>query len=84
MTLLIWSFGSRWVVGIFVMQFICTIGIAGFSAVQQSRLVAVATTLAAATIALNSSMTYFGSFAGASIGAVAWAVIAPRFLPWAG
>jgi predicted MFS family arabinose efflux permease len=83
-TLLIWPFGSRWVVGIFVMQFICTIGIAGFSAVQQSRLVAVAPSLAAATIALNSSMTYFGSFAGASIGAAAWTVVVPRFLPWAG
>jgi predicted MFS family arabinose efflux permease len=83
-TLLIWPFGSRWIVGIFVMQFICTIGIAGFSAVQQSRLVAVAPALAAATIALNSSMTYFGSFAGASVGAAAWAVVEPRFLPWAG
>jgi MFS transporter, DHA1 family, inner membrane transport protein len=82
--LLIWPFGSRWVVGIFIMQFICTIGIAGFSAVQQSRLVAVAPTLAAATIALNSSMTYFGSFVGASVGAAAWAVVEPRFLPWAG
>jgi MFS transporter, DHA1 family, inner membrane transport protein len=83
-TLLVWPFGSRWVVGIFIMQFVCTIGIAGFSAVQQSRLVAVAPALAAATIALNSSMTYFGSFVGASVGAAAWAVVEPRFLPWAG
>jgi predicted MFS family arabinose efflux permease len=52
--------------------------------VQQARLVAVAPLLAAATIAMNSSMTYLGGAIGATIGASAWTVVAPRFMPWVG
>ena len=82
--LLLWPLGSLSVAGIFAMQFISMMGIAGFSAVQQSRLVAVAPPLAAATIALNSSMTYLGSSGGATIGAAAWPLMEPRFFPWVG
>jgi predicted MFS family arabinose efflux permease len=67
---------------IFVLQFIYSAGGAGFPAVQQSRLVAVAPTLASATIALNSSITYLGGATGASLGAVAINVVGPRYLAW--
>ena len=40
--------------------------------------------LAAATIAMNSSMTYLGGAIGATIGASAWTMVAPRFMPWVG
>jgi predicted MFS family arabinose efflux permease len=46
--------------------------------------VAVAPLLAAATIAMNSSMTYLGGAIGATIGSKAWTVIPPRFMPWVG
>jgi len=82
--LLIWPALSHWYVLIFVMQFAWSLGSAGFPAVQQARLVAVAPGLAAATIALNSSMTYLGGSIGASIGAAAWTIVVPRFMPWVG
>ena len=69
---------------IFVVQFLWSLGGAGFPAVQQARLVAVAPVLAAATIALNSSVTYLGGSAGATIGSTAWTLIPPRFMPWVG
>ena len=40
--------------------------------------------LAAATIAMNSSMTYLGGAIGATIGARAWTVLEPRYMPWVG
>ena len=61
-----------WAAAIYVAQFVWSLGSAGFPAVQQARLVAVAPMLAAATIALNSSMTYLGGSVGATIGASAW------------
>jgi MFS transporter, DHA1 family, inner membrane transport protein len=67
-----------------VVQFLWSLGSAGFPAVQQARLVAVAPALAGATIALNSSMTYLGGSLGAAIGSSAWTVVAPRFMPWVG
>ena len=54
------------------MQFIWSLGGAGFPAVQQARLIAIAPGLASATIALNSSVTYLGGSVGASIGSTAW------------
>jgi predicted MFS family arabinose efflux permease len=82
--LLIWPFVASWAAAIYVAQFVYSLGSAGFPAVQQARLVAVAPLLAAATIALNSSMTYLGGAVGATIGASAWTALAPRFLPWVG
>lgn len=79
-----WPFIAAWTAAIYVAQFVWSLGSAGFPAVQQARLVAVAPMLAAATIALNSSMTYLGGSVGATIGATAWTVLAPRFMPWAG
>lgn len=82
--LLVWPFFASWTFSIFVVQFLMSLGNAGFPAVQQARLVTVAPLLAAATIALNSSMTYLGASIGATIGASAWTVVAPRFMPWVG
>jgi MFS transporter, DHA1 family, inner membrane transport protein len=82
--LLIWPVLAQWFLMIYVMQFVWNLGSAGFPAVQQARLVAVAPTLASATIALNSSMTYLGGSIGASIGASAWTVLQPRYMPWVG
>jgi predicted MFS family arabinose efflux permease len=82
--LLLWPFLATWTAAIYVAQFVWSLGGASFPAVQQARLVAVAPLLAAATIALNSSMTYLGGSIGATIGASAWTVVAPRFMPWVG
>ena len=82
--LLLWPLAASWAVLIYVVQFLWSLGGAGFPAVQQARLVAVAPPLAAATIALNSSVTYLGGSIGAAIGSSAWTVLAPRYMPWAG
>jgi predicted MFS family arabinose efflux permease len=82
--LLLWPLAASWAATIFLAQFVYSLGSAGFPAVQQARLVAVAPLLAAATIALNSSMTYLGGAIGATIGASAWTVLEPRFMPWVG
>lgn len=82
--LLIWPVFAHWFIAIYIMQFIWNLGGAGFPAVQQARLVAVAPALAAATIALNSSVTYLGGSLGALIGSGAWEHVLPRFMPWVG
>ncbi|HEY5757545.1 MAG TPA: MFS transporter [Steroidobacter sp.] len=82
--LLLWPLFSLWASTIYVAQFLWSLGSSGFPAVQQARLVAVAPMLAAATIALNSSVTYFGMAVGASIGATAWTLVPPRFISWVG
>jgi MFS transporter, DHA1 family, inner membrane transport protein len=82
--LLLWPLLASWTAAIYVAQFVQSLGSAGFPAVQQARLVAVAPLLAAATIAMNSSMTYLGGSIGATIGASAWTRVEPRFMPWVG
>ncbi|WP_116812919.1 MFS transporter [Steroidobacter cummioxidans] len=82
--LLLWPLFSLWAATIYVAQFLWSLGSSGFPAVQQARLVAVAPMLAAATIALNSSVTYLGMAVGASIGATAWTLVPPRFMSWVG
>lgn len=82
--LLIWPAFAQWAICIYLMQFVWSLGGAGFPAVQQARLIAIAPGLAAATVALNSSVTYLGSSVGASIGATAWTLLEPRFMPWVG
>lgn len=82
--LLVWPLASYWLIAIFLVQFLWSLGGAGFPAVQQARLVSVAPLLAGATIALNSSVTYLGGSAGATIGSTAWALMPARFIPWVG
>jgi len=80
--LLLWPLCADWVWAIFVLQFFYAAGGAGFPAVQQSRLVAVAPMLASATIALNSSVTYLGGALGSLLGAGAINVTGPRYMAW--
>jgi predicted MFS family arabinose efflux permease len=82
--LFLWPFVAAWTAAIYVAQFVWSLGSSGFPAVQQARLVAVAPMLAAATIAMNSSVTYLGLAVGASIGASAWTMLPPRFMAWVG
>ncbi len=82
--MLVWPLAAGWLGAVFVVQFLWSLGGAGFPAVQQARLVAVAPLLAGATIALNSSVTYLGGSAGATIGATVWTLLPPRFIPWVG
>lgn len=82
--LLVWPLAANFVVALFVMQLIWSLGAAGFNGIQQARLIAVAPALAAASIALNSSAFYLGQAGGTLIGGLAWGWIAPRFLPWVG
>lgn len=80
--LILWPLGAQWLWAIFVIQFISSAGGAGFPAVQQSRLVAVAPMFASATIALNSSVTYLGGAVGSLLGAGAINVVGPRYMAW--
>lgn len=82
--LLLWPLFASWAATIYVAQFLWSLGSAGFPAVQQARLASMAPMLAAATIALNSSMTYLGGSVGAAIGASAWNQVPARFMPWVG
>jgi len=80
----IWPLGGTVLSAVFVMQFIWSAGSSGFPPAQQTRLVAVAPTLAAATISMNSSVSYLGTTVGASLGGVVWPFTGARFLPWVG
>lgn len=82
LVLLLWPICAEWLWLIFVLQFVYSAGGAGFPAVQQSRLAAVAPTLASATIALNSSITYLGGAIGSSLGAIAITLVGPRYMAW--
>jgi predicted MFS family arabinose efflux permease len=80
--LILWPLCADWLWVIFALQFITAAGGAGFPAVQQSRLVAVAPMLASATIALNSSVTYLGGAVGSVLGAGAINIVGPRYMAW--
>ncbi|MGH8179219.1 MAG: MFS transporter [Steroidobacter sp.] len=69
---------------VFVLQVVWSLGSGAFPSSQQTRLVLVAPSLAAATIALNSSVGYLGTSLGTVLGATAWTLVGPRFLPWMG
>jgi MFS transporter, DHA1 family, inner membrane transport protein len=55
-----------------------------FPSSQQTRLVLVDPSLAAATIAMNSSVGYLGTSVGTTLGATAWLLVGPRYMPWIG
>ncbi len=80
--LILWPICAQWVWLIFILQFVYSAGGAGFPAVQQSRLVSVAPTLASATIAMNSSVTYLGGAIGSSLGSAAITIVGPRYMAW--
>jgi predicted MFS family arabinose efflux permease len=79
---LIWPLLAPFLILIFIMQFFWSAGIAGFPSVQQTRFVAIAPTMASATIALNSSVGYLGNSIGTKLGGHAWVWVGARYLPW--
>jgi predicted MFS family arabinose efflux permease len=80
----LWPLGALWLSLIFLLQFFWSAGNAGFPAAQQTRLVAIAPTLAAATIAMNSSVGYLGNSIGTALGGIAWNWVQPQYLSWLG
>jgi predicted MFS family arabinose efflux permease len=84
LTFLIWPLGAMSLVAIFVLQVVWSLAMGGFPSSQQTRLVMVNPSLASATIAMNSSVGYLGTSIGTMLGASAWELAGPRFLPWIG
>jgi MFS transporter, DHA1 family, inner membrane transport protein len=80
----LWPIGALSLAVIFLLQFFWSAGNAGFPAAQQTRLITIAPWLAAATIAMNSSVGYLGNSIGTELGAIAWDWVKPQFLPWLG
>jgi MFS transporter, DHA1 family, inner membrane transport protein len=79
----LWPLGALSLAIIFFLQFFWSAGNAGFPAAQQTRLVTVAPQLAAATIAMNSSVGYLGNSLGSSLSGIAWKFgLPPQFLSW--
>jgi predicted MFS family arabinose efflux permease len=83
-TFALWPLLSTWMVAIFAMQLVWSLGAGGFPSSQQTRLVMVDHSLAAATIAMNSSIGYLGTSVGTTLGASAWLLVGPRYMPWIG
>ena len=83
-TFVLWPMFAGSLLMIFVLQALWSLGAGAFPSSQQTRLVMVAPSLAAATIALNSSIGYLGTSVGTTLGATAWTLVGPRFLPWIG
>lgn len=84
LTFLLWPLFAASLVLIFCLQVLWSLGTGGFPASQQTRLVMVDPSLAAATIAMNSSIGYLGTSVGTSLGATAWTLVGPRFMTWIG
>lgn len=75
---------SHQLIALYFLLFLWGMGAAGFNGLQQARLATVAPTLAAASIALNSSAFYFGQSTGTLLGGALWNEIGARHLPWLG
>lgn len=80
----LWPLFAPWLPAIFVLQLFWALGWGCFPAAQQTRLVSVDPSLAAATIAMNSSVSYLGISLGSTLGATAWILVGPRYMPWMG
>jgi predicted MFS family arabinose efflux permease len=77
----VWPLFSASLVALFALQLVWSLGSGGFPSSQQTRLVQAAPMLAAATIALNSSVGYLGASIGTTLGASAWTLVGPRYMP---
>lgn len=84
LSLSLWPLLAFSLPALFMLQFVWSMGFAGFPPVQQARLVIIAPTLASASVALNSSLNYLSAAVGTSLGGVMWNVVGPRYLPWVG
>lgn len=80
----IWPLFAGTLAVVFVMQLLWAFGTGSFPSSQQTRLVNVDPSLAAATIAMNSSVGYLGTSVGTTLGATAWTLVGPRYMPWIG
>lgn len=80
----IWPVFAGTLAVVFVMQLFWAFGTGSFPSSQQTRLVNVDPSLAAATIAMNSSVGYLGTSVGTTLGATAWTLVGPRYMPWIG
>jgi MFS transporter, DHA1 family, inner membrane transport protein len=67
---------------VFLLQMVWSLGSGSFPSSQHTRLVMIAPGLAAATIALNSSVGYLGGSLGTLFGVTAWELVGPRYMPW--
>jgi predicted MFS family arabinose efflux permease len=83
-TFLFWPLAALSIVAIFALQVVWSLAMGGFPSSQQTRLVMVNPALASATIAMNSSVGYLGTSIGTMLGAWAWDLVGPQFLPWIG
>jgi predicted MFS family arabinose efflux permease len=83
-TFALWPLAAFALVGIFALQIVWSLGMGGFPSAQQTRLVMVNPSFASATIAMNSSVGYLGTSIGTMLGASAWDLVGPRYLPWIG
>jgi predicted MFS family arabinose efflux permease len=83
-TFLFWPLAAFALLGIFALQIVWSLAMGGFPSAQQTRLVMVNPAFASATIAMNSSVGYLGTSIGTMLGASAWDLVGPRFLPWIG
>ena len=83
-TFLFWPLAAFALLGIFALQIVWSLAMGGFPSSQQTRLVMVNPAFASATIAMNSSVGYLGTSIGTMLGASAWDLVGPRFLPWIG
>jgi MFS transporter, DHA1 family, inner membrane transport protein len=80
----LWPLFAFSLIAIFVLQIVWSLGQGAFPSSQQTRLVTVNPSLAAATIAMNSSIAYLGASIGTMLGSLGWNWFGPRFLPWLG
>jgi len=81
---LVWPLCAMSLTLIFMLQLVWSLGAGGFPSSQQTRLVMVDPALAAATIAMNSSIGYLGTSIGTTLGATAWTLVGPRYMTWIG
>jgi len=65
---------------VFPLQFLWSLGIAGYPTAQQTRLASAAPALIGGSIALNSSAGYLGQAIGASFGGAVWMSLGPQYL----
>jgi MFS transporter, DHA1 family, inner membrane transport protein len=80
----LWPLFAVSLIAVFVLQMLWSLGQGAFPSSQQTRLVMINPSLAAATIAMNSSIGYLGASLGTMLGSLGWNWFGPRFLPWLG
>lgn len=83
-TYVLWPLCAVSLTLIFMLQLVWSLGTGSFPPAQQTRLVMVNPAWASATIAMNTSIGYLGTSVGTTLGATAWTLVGPRYMPWLG